>query len=231
MSTYKQISSVSRREFLVGASCVVASGRLVIGKPHGTDRGVTRPSASAPVTHEIWINVTPGQNEPKYTYPNGDDASLAYAQQGDMVFWRAKTGHTKHHLAVIFVGDTPFQAGTDSVWGFHGDDSDEGNGTGLKASIKSTVSDGDQFEYYVGIWDEHDSTKTGTWSDDPTIMIGKGGPNGDVKAAISKLAAANHLLKRAAAAYPLESDDIKGIESQLSQLIQKLKHSSRKASN
>jgi hypothetical protein len=225
MSKDQQVSNVSRREFLVGASSAFASGRLIIGKPPAVDSDVAHCSAPGSTKHEIRISVTPGQSAPTYTDPaTGADASLSYAEPGDTVVWRAHTGNAKHHLAVIFAGETPFvDKDCDPVYAFHGGDDEEGNGTGLKASVASTVSDGDVFEYFVGVWDEHDGTKTRSWGDDPTIMIGKGGPHLEIRTAIGKLTAADRLLRRAATDYPPESDEIKGIEKQVEDLIQKLR--------
>ena len=220
MSKHSDVSNVTRRDFLVGAGSLATTGYLVIG---GAPSDAATPSAqSGSPDHVMTFDVTqtpiaciiePSQPEP--------DLCVLTVNPKEVVCWKAKTAKKKHHLAVLFADRTPFvDKDGDKVWAFHGTDIDEGNGIGRYASIDPSLSQGDYFEFSVGIWDENDANKIKSYTGDPTIMIGKGGSH--VASAAAKLTAANGLLMQAAAAYPPESDEIRSIEDKVTAVIVKL---------
>jgi hypothetical protein len=226
MSKSSDVLSVTRREFLAGAGTIATTGYLVIqgsssaivagalpaGKP---DRVITFDATQTPIGCSI---------SPKPTGAVVDPCGFTVNTK-EVVSFKAITSKTKHHLAVMFVGDTPFVDNKDQqhkVWAFHGSDMDEANdGIGKDASISSKLKEGDSFEFLIGIWDEDDTSKIKSFTVDPTIIIGKGGSG--IASAIAKLSAADGLLMKAAEAYPPKSDEIKSIEDRVTTLIAQLK--------
>jgi len=117
------------------------------------------------------------------------------------------------------MNETPFlDAGGNSVWAFHGSDSDEANGIGRNAHIKPGLPVGQTFEFMVAVWDE-DNLKT--YTSDPTIIIGKGGSS--LATAIAQLSAADHLLQKAATLQTPESANIKAAAVRVAAIISRLR--------
>jgi len=220
MSGNSDPSNVTRREFLAGAGTFATTGFLVIAGP--SSEAEPRSNPANPPDHTMTFDATKDpiacSSVPLQT---GPDPCLLTVKIKEVVHWKAITGKDKHRLAVLFIDRTPFvDKDGDKVWAFHGTDSDETGGIGKHASIDPTLSEGDVFEFSIGIWDEKDPTKIRSYTGDPTIMIGKGGSA--IASAIAKLKAANGLLLKAAAAYPPESDNIKSIEAKVATLVDKL---------
>jgi hypothetical protein len=212
MSRNLNASNVTRREFLVGAGSVAATGYLVVGEASNSAPSRTSPRTTTNYVVTVDVTTTPIT----YSTPQLADASSLPVKAKEVVTWKGKTSGSKHHLAVLFITDTPFiDKNGDPVYAFHGSESDESNGIGTNASIDPNASG--SYEYYVGIWDER---TTKTYTDDPTIIVGKG--NAYAESARAKLIAADRELKKAALANPAESEKIKSIEDELKELIDKL---------
>lgn len=228
MPKRSDVSNVTRREFLVGAGTVATTGYLVIGAPSSAAVEPSFPP-TAP-DHVMTFDVSNNSiNCIIDSQPPGSDCILT-AKPNEVVNFKAITGPKgKRHLAILFIDRTPFVATgtTDEVLAFHGSEADEGNGIGKGASIKPNLSEGEMFEFSVGVWDEANGNKIKSFTGDPTIIIGKGGSL--LASAIAKLSAADGLLLKAAKADPIDSNDIKKIEVQLASLIAKLKESLNKA--
>jgi hypothetical protein len=213
MSRTSDASNVTRREFLVGAGSIAATGYLVVGTASNNASARTSPLTTNTYIVTIDVTTTPIA----YSTPQLPDASNLSVNAGDIVTWKAKTSGAKHHSAVLFIADTPFiDKHGNPVYAFHGSKSDETNGIGKNASIDPKASG--SYEYCVGVWDEE---KLSTYTDDPTIIIGK--VNVGAESAIAKLIAVDRELKKAALAYAVESEKIKSIENEVEALIDQLK--------
>jgi hypothetical protein len=213
-------TNVTRRGFLLGAGSIAATGYLVIGKAP-TEEVHTSAAGTPDFVVTIDSRSCP-QNPPVYSsVPPVSDASVLQIDPKQVVIWKAKTSGNHHRLAVLFIDDTPFvdRNSGNKVYAFEGSEADEAAGIGINAWIDPNANQDDAFEYFVGIWD--DDAKT-TCTDDPTIVIGKGG-HLDLGSAIAKLSAADGLLKKAELADPSENENINHIEAQLHDLIGKLK--------
>jgi len=228
MPKRSDLSDVTRREFLVGAGTAVTTGYLFIG---GTSSAAADPSfpPPPPTDHEMTFDVTQDPIACSIDSQPPTQLCMLTMNKGEKVHFKAITiPKRKRHLAVLFTDKTPFvDKDGDAVWAFHGSEVDEGNGIGKDAVIAPTVNIGEQFEFYVGVWDEDNSYKTKTYTRDPTIIIGKGGSL--LASTIAKLSAADGLLMKAAKDDPTDSNDINKIETQLAALIAKLKESLNKA--
>lgn len=226
MPKRSDVSDLTRREFLVGAGTAVTTGYLVIGGSSSAAVDLSFPPP--PTDHEMTFDVT--QNPIACAIDSQPPTQLCMltVNKGDKVHFKAITiPKRKRHLAVLFIDKTPFvDKDGDSVWAFHGSEGDEGNGIGKDAVIASTVSPREQFEFYVGVWDEDNSNKTKTYTRDPTIIIGRGGSL--LASAIAKLSVADGLLVKAAKDDTTDSNDINKIEAQLADLIDKLRESLNK---
>jgi len=223
MSKSSDVSNVTRRGFLAGAGTVATTGYLLIGGPSSATVEPSFPP-TAP-NHVMTFDVTSNSivcniGSPQ---PPGSDPCTLTVKPKDVVHFKAITvPKSKRHLAVLFIDRTPFvDTGGDKVWAFHGSEGDEGNGIGRLASIDPALSEGDVFEFSVGVWDEASGNKPKSYTGDPTIIIGKGGSG--IASAIAKLNAADGLLMKAAEAYPPKSDEIKSIEDRVTALIAQLK--------
>lgn len=208
--------NVNRRQFLVGAGSIAATGYLVVGK--ASNEAPTRNSQPTKIDYTVIFDTGSGNIVPIANPPVPNAAYLSVLAN-QVIEWQAKTPGSKHHLAVLFVDDTPFvyKDGTTKVYAFHGSEADEANHIGIDASIASTVSEGDVYEYCVGVWDE-DNKKT--YTADPTIIIGGHQAENIARA---KLIAAEALLRKAAAVFPKESKNIKVIETRVETIIGRLK--------
>lgn len=215
MSATHVDSNLARREFLRSAAAIT-TGYLVVGKPsRAVDLSLQPPGSN----HVMTFDVTQTPMQCTISPPQTGANCVLGVYGDDVVHWKAKTSGQKHHLAVLFISETPFRdsSGND-VWAFHGSDSDEGNGIGRNAQIKSGLTPGQTFEFMVAVWDE-DNLKT--YTSDPTIIIGKGGSS--LATAIAQLSAADRLLQKAAALQTPESANIKAAAVRVAAIISRLR--------
>jgi hypothetical protein len=212
MAINSEVSNASRRRFLTVAGAA-ATCYIVVGKASSAEAARTHPRTKPDFV--VTIDVT--KNPIAYTLADSSDASELHVSAGKVVTWKSITPGSKHHLALVFYPDTPFiDKNNNPVFAFHGSESDEGNGIGINASIDPNASG--WYDYCVAVWDE---SKSRTYTDDPTIMIGDGKLT--TKAARAKLIAVEKELKKVAQYYPPASEQLKSIGTELQNIIHELK--------
>ena len=201
-------SNVNRRRFLVVSGAAAASSLAL-----GSSLGSTQALATAPVDPLVTIDIT--KSPISYTV-SGNNAYRLAVKGGDTVNWKATTTGPKHHLAILFVKETPFSLNKQPVYAFHGSEIDEA-GAGIGGSIDANASG--TYEYYVAVFD---SATNLTYTDDPKIMVGSG--NLTVDAELKELILLHSELEDVAArSDPTLRKKIESIDEKLEKLIDKLK--------
>jgi hypothetical protein len=217
------VLDVSRRWFLALAGGAAAANSLAAGlDPELTQAARATPAiADYPVTVDV-RNADNVNNPPKYTTPKLNDAgSVAGVSPGEKFSWRVWTkSHpdNQYHLAVVFKdGSTPFvDANKKPVYVFYGTEQDEGvGGLGINAKIGPGVSKGDEYDYYVVVFDRKLAQ---IYVNDPSIIIGDA-----LFAAEKNLIKAHKELNKAASEFAAKREKIRDIEKQLGFLIDELK--------
>lgn len=163
MPSDSAISALTRRGFLSGASTLV--GSLVVASK---SPAVEITSAGRPPAADYPILVDTTQKPIHYSAPGVSDASALKVAAGKVVSWSGKTSGARHHLTVVFKGDTPFlDAKGDPIYAFFGSQDDEPNGIG------ATLDPGADGEYcYCVVVCDEDGKKA--FFDDPKIIVGNG---------------------------------------------------------
>ena len=209
-------SQVTRRQFIVGAGCIVTDGCLIINPSIPAISETASPPSGK--KHVVTLDTTQNTagaatNIITYTDETGAPATSLSVDKNDVVIWKAKTSGSKHHLSVIFSPTTPFTDNGNPVYAFHGSQADEGNGIGKNATIDPNAP-ATSYKYSVAVWDEATNS---SYSDDPTIRVGGGG-----NAALADLITAGKALQRAVEADPALKAQIDPIEKNLQQIISQL---------
>jgi hypothetical protein len=209
-------SPVTRREFLVGAGCVAATGYLVVGET--SSAAAVRTSPTSPTTtpdHTVVIDVVTNPSTVSYTNkPPQPDPPNLHVKGNETVTWEAKTSKTHHHSFIVFIAKTPFIDGSGNpIFVFHGSEGDETTGIGINAKIDPKINSG-TFKYLVVVFDKD---KAKPYFDDPKIIIGDGDN------AKTELTLANEHLRKAVLLDSTLEDKIDPIEENLQKILNSLK--------
>lgn len=208
MSTNSESPNVSRRAFVTTVARVAATTTLIMSKAEG----LVSPPPAAP-DYPVMIDVT--KNPISYS-AGGKHAYRLHVKAGSSITWTAVTSQKNHHLAILFLKETPLvDKSGNPVYALQGSDAEEA-GSGIGAGIDGEASG--EYEYYVAVFD--DATKT-AYTDDPKIIVGSGGVSAaqDVSSALEDLRRANPRLLNE----PKLHEEAESIEQRLQDLLQKLK--------
>jgi hypothetical protein len=218
MSTSHDDSDLARREFLRGAAAMTA-GCLVVGKRSDSVDFLFQPPGP---NHVMTFDVTQTPMACTVKPPQSGSGCILTVTGNDVVHFKVKTSQQKHHLAVLFIDDTPFldPSGVGKIWAFQGSEIDEASGIGKNGHIDPKLPDGATFEFLVAVWDGEDDNQK-SYTSDPTIIIGRGGSA--LVTAIAQLSAADRLLQKAAALQTTESQNINNVEVQVAAIIGRLR--------
>jgi hypothetical protein len=225
MPRNSDVSNLSRRWFLAVAGGAAAANAFAAR----TDSELTQAALAPPpvADYPVKIDVRNADNlnkHPKYSTPKLSNAStVSGVSAGEKFSWRAQTKYdpsNQYHLAIIFKnGSTPFvdaRTGTVPIPAFYGTENDEAaGGLGINAKISQSVTDGDEFDYYVVVFD-HKLNQI--YIDDPVIIIGD-----EQLVAERKLIKAEKELKTISLSNPADNEQLQKIEDDLGKLVAKLK--------
>jgi plastocyanin len=208
MSIDSDASSVNRREFLALASSAAAAGALSVGKPSGLVPSPLPP----PTPYSVTIDIT---TSPISYSVGGHHAYRLKVNAGDSVTWKAKTNGSTHHLAILFLKETPLSdASNQPLYAVHGSEVEE-TGSGIGGTIDSDASG--TYEYYVAVFD---GVTKKTYTDDPKIIVGTGNLEAE-----AELALALDDLKTAGtklSSKPKQRQQLESIERELEHLMNEL---------
>jgi plastocyanin len=199
-------SNVSRRQFLAVASSVAAVSSLAVAKasslepPSPEDPSVVIDITTSPISYSV----------------AGHHAYRLNADPGDRVTWTAKTTGPKHHLAILFLKETPLvDASNRPMYAVHGSEIDEA-GSGIGGTIDNDALG--TYEYYVAVFDNATNL---TYTDDPKIIVGTGNAEAQINLARGDLKRAEAQLS----SKPKQQKQIESIEHELEHLVNDLNDS------
>lgn len=202
-------SNVSRRQFLAVASSVAAVSSLAIAKASS----LAPPPPDDPSVYPVIIDVT--TNPISYSVA-GHHAYRLNPDRGDRVTWTAKTTGPKHHLAILFLKETPLvDANNRLLYAVHGSEIEEAGG-GIGGTIDNDASG--TYEYYVAVFDNATNL---TYTDDPKIIVGTGNAEAEITLALGDLKRAEAKLS----SKPKQQKQIESIEHELEHLVNDLNDS------
>jgi plastocyanin len=212
MSRNPDTSKVSRRRFLAAAGSVAAASSFATGKD--TESVPALPPPTAPTAYDVTIDVT--RSPISYSYPSLTVPQPAYrlkVKTGDTVTWTAKSPGPKHCVSIVFKKDTPLIDRNGRpiytlLWS-------ERIETPKGPQVTVDPDAAGIYEYSVAVLDEGTQV---SYTDDPKIIVGSGGLDGEAQLTLAKEA-----LKDAAQLEPARRGEIENIEKQVEHVLSELK--------
>ena len=206
----KSSANVNRRQFLAAASSAAVASSFASAKGSGLAETPPPPSPD----HLVTVDITTPKKVLYWVGNPPQDASSLQVKSGESVMWQAKTHGASHRLTVLFVKNTPFtDTSSEAVYAFEGSETDEPNGIGGKIGQVPAYT----YKYSVAVFDR---VTNKTHTDDPKIIVGKGGDaKEEMGLALDDLRTADAKLSDK----PKQQKQLESIERELEHLIDELK--------